>query len=139
MFSEKRGLILLFSMLVWLGATLFFVFFGSMVLVDPDQQNFLPAFLLLELATAVVLYIVFVIFRKLDPSPYAVVKLGVIGSAVGLILDTFVLWNRDFFFSKISNEQLLAFTIWMAFAYGLYLLIPLLMSKGIFLRKEERR
>ncbi|CAJ1002298.1 MULTISPECIES: hypothetical protein [Bacillales] len=132
MFSEKLGLTLLFSILVWLGATLFFVFFGSMVLVDPYQQDFFMRFLLLEIATAVVLYIVFVIFRKLDPSPYAVVKLGLIGSAVGLIIDAFVLWNRDVFFSGLSSEQLLAFTIWMSFAYGLYLLIPL------FMRKENK-
>jgi hypothetical protein len=132
MFSEKLGLTLLFSILVWLGATLFFVFFGSMVLVDPYQQDFFMRFLLLEIATAVVLYIVFVIFRKLDPSPYSVVKLGLIGSAVGLIIDAFVLWNRDVFFSGLSSEKLLAFTIWMSFAYGLYLLIPL------FMRKENK-
>ncbi|WNC14339.1 hypothetical protein [Brevibacillus brevis] len=130
MFSQKLGLTLLFSILVWLGATLFFVFFGSMVLVDPFQESFLLPFLLLEAATAVVLYVVFVIFRRLDPSPYAAVKLGTIGSAVGLIIDAFVLWNRDVFFSKLSSEQLLAFTIWMAFAYGLYLVIPLFMAKG---------
>lgn len=129
MFSEKLGLTLLFSILVWLGATLFFVFFGSLVLVDAYQQSFVFPFVLLEVATAVVLYLVFVIFRKLDPSPYAVVKLGIVGSAVGLIIDTFVLWNRDVFFAGLTNEQLLTFTIWMAFAYGLYLLMPLFMAK----------
>ncbi|MDF2679155.1 MAG: hypothetical protein K0R47_345 [Brevibacillus sp.] len=30
MFSEKLGITLLFSILVWLGATLLFVFFGNM-------------------------------------------------------------------------------------------------------------
>nr|WP_129552202.1 hypothetical protein [Brevibacillus agri] len=84
----------------------------------------------MEVATGAALYLVFVIFRKLDSSPYALVKLGIIGSAVGLVLDAFALWNRDVFFAKLSNEQLLAFTIWMAFAYGLYLALPLFMAKG---------
>ncbi|GIO68820.1 hypothetical protein J21TS3_36410 [Paenibacillus cookii] len=129
MFSEKMGLTLLFSVLVWLGATLFFVFFGPLVLVSPYRQNFLPPFLLLEAATGVVLYVVFVLFRRFDPSPYAAVRLGVVGSAVGLILDTFVIWNKGVFFAGLSDEQLLAFVIWMAFAYGLYLLLPLLTVK----------
>jgi len=130
MFSEKWGVTLLFSILIWLGATVFFVFFGSMVLVDPNEQSFLLRFALLEAATCMVLYGVFLVFRKLDPSPYAVVRLGLIGSAVGLLIDACVLWNRNVLFPQLSSEQLLAFTIWMAFAYGLYLLIPLFMEKG---------
>ncbi|WP_205683789.1 hypothetical protein [Brevibacillus migulae] len=130
MFSEKLGLTLLFSLLIWFGATVFFVCFGSMVLVNPFEQSFLLRFVLLEAATCAVLYGVFVVFRMLDSSPYAAVRLGLIGSAVGLLIDACVLWNRDVIFPHLSSEQLIAFTIWMAFAYGLYLLIPLFMGKG---------
>jgi len=129
MFSEKLGLTLLFSVLVWLGATLFFAFFGGIVLVSPYRQSFLLPFLLLEAATGIALYAVFMLFRRLDPSPDAAVRLGMIGSAVGLILDAFAIWNKDFFFAELSDEQLFAFVIWMAFAYGLYLLLPMWMAK----------
>ncbi|MCY9419350.1 hypothetical protein MOF50_22630, partial [Bacillus inaquosorum] len=55
MFTQKLGLVLTFSFLVWLGATLFFVLLGDAVLTDPAEEPFLLNFLLLEAGTALVL------------------------------------------------------------------------------------
>ncbi len=82
-----------FSFLVWLGATLFFVLFEDAVLTDPAEEAFLPNFLLLEAFTALVLCLVFFLYHKLDQSQFAVIKLGIWGSAVGLLIDTISLWN----------------------------------------------
>nr|WP_284438300.1 hypothetical protein [Bacillus spizizenii] len=40
MFTQKLGLVLTFSFLVWFGATLFFVLFGDAVLTDPAEEPF---------------------------------------------------------------------------------------------------
>ncbi|MED0675883.1 MULTISPECIES: DUF5367 family protein [Aneurinibacillus] len=128
MFTHKLGLTFLFSFLVWLGATMFFVLFGDLVLVDPSKDNFLGTFLLLEAATAIVLYVVLLIYKKLDKSPYASIKLGIWGSAIGLFIDTFSVWNHSIVFPKLSEDQVIAFTIWMVCAYAMYLIIPLGLS-----------
>lgn len=52
MFTQKLGLVLTFSFLLWFGATLFFVLFGDAVLTDPAEEPFLLNFLLLEAGTA---------------------------------------------------------------------------------------
>ncbi|ASB88949.1 DUF5367 family protein [Bacillus sonorensis] len=133
MFTQKLGLALLFSFLVWLGATMFFVWFGDLVLVDPGQHSFLVRFLLLEAGTFVLLYAVLFFYQKLDQSRYAVIKLGIWGSAVGLFMDTFSVWNHSLIFPELSQGQVIAFTIWMVCAYAMYLIIPLLL-----VRKDER-
>ncbi|AEP91005.1 YnzE [Bacillus subtilis subsp. subtilis str. RO-NN-1] len=128
MFTHQLRLVLTFSFLVWLGATLFFVLFGDAVLTDPAEEAFLPNFLLLEAGTALVLYLVFFLYQKLDRSQYAVIKLGIWGSAVGLLIDTISLWNHPLIFPALSKGQVIAFAIWMVCAYGMYLLIPLILS-----------
>lgn len=128
MFSQQLRLVLTFSFLVWLGATLFFVLFGNAVLTDPAEEAFLTSFLLLEAGTALVLCLVFFLYQKLDRSQYAVIKLGIWGSAVGLLIDTISLWNHPLIFPALSRGQVIAFAIWMVCAYGMYLLIPLILS-----------
>ncbi len=59
MFTHQLRLVLTFSFLVWLGATLFFVLSGDAVLTDPAEEAFLTNFLLLEAGTALVLCLVF--------------------------------------------------------------------------------
>lgn len=51
MLTEKLGLALVFSFVVWLGATVFFMLFGSAVLAEPGQDSFMLRFLLLEAGT----------------------------------------------------------------------------------------
>lgn len=128
MFTQKLRLVLTFSFLVWLGATLFFAQFGDAVLTDPAEEPFLLNFLLLEAGTALVLCLVFFLYQKLDQSQYAVIKLGIWGSAVGLLIDTFSLWNHPILFPALSKGQVIAFAIWMVCAYAMYLLIPLMFS-----------
>lgn len=128
MFTQKLGLVLTFSFLVWFGATLFFVLFGDAVLTDPAEEPFLLNFLLLEAGTALVLCLVFFLYHKLDRSQYAVIKLGVWGSAVGLLIDTASLWNHPIIFPALSKGQVVAFAIWMVCAYSMYLLLPLMFS-----------
>ncbi|KIH39366.1 hypothetical protein SC22_11900 [Bacillus sp. A053] len=128
MFSQQLRLALTFSFLVWLGATLFFVLFGNAVLTDPAEEAFLMSFLLLEAGTAIFLCLVFFLYQKLDRSQYAVIKLGIWGSAVGLLIDTISLWNHPIIFPALSKGQVIAFAIWMVCAYGMYLLIPLILS-----------
>ncbi|MED0586570.1 DUF5367 family protein [Bacillus subtilis] len=98
------------------------------MLTDPAEEAFLPNFLLLEAGTALVLYLVFFLYQKLDRSQYAVIKLGIWGSAVGLLLDTISLWHHPLIFPALSKGQVIAFAIWMVCAYGMYLLIPLILS-----------
>ncbi|UOY89369.1 DUF5367 family protein [Bacillus glycinifermentans] len=133
MFTERIGLALLFSFLVWLGATMFFVLFGELVLADPGEQHFFVNFLLLEAGTFVILYAVLSLYQKLDRSRYAAVKLGIWGSAAGLFIDTFSLWNHSMIFPKLSQGQVIAFAIWLVCAYAMYLMIPL-----ILIRKEKQ-
>ncbi|WP_407062082.1 DUF5367 family protein [Bacillus cabrialesii] len=83
-------------------------------------------FLLLEACTALVLCLVFFLYQKLDQSQYAVIKLGVWGSAIGLFIDTISLWNHPIIFPALSKGQVIAFAIWMVCAYAMYLLIPLM-------------
>lgn len=103
MFTHQLRLVLTFSFLVWLGATLFFVLFGDAVLTDPAEEAFLPNFLLLGAGTALVLCLVFFLYQKLDQSQFAVIKLGIWGSAVGLLMDTISLWNHPLIVPALSK------------------------------------
>ncbi|MGG4110659.1 DUF5367 family protein [Bacillus subtilis] len=98
------------------------------MLTDPAEEAFLPNFLLLGAGTALVLCFVFFLYQKLDQSQFAVIKLGIWGSAVGLLIDTISLWNHPLIFPALSKSQVIAFAIWMVCAYGMYLLIPPILS-----------
>ncbi|CCQ92277.1 YnzE [[Clostridium] ultunense Esp] len=125
MFFQKIGLTLLFALFVWGFATAFFVLFGPIFLVDPDHERFLPVFLLLEMSTALLLYLVILCYTRIDRTPNAATKFGVWGAAAGLFLDTFSLWQHTLFFPTLSSGQLLSFAIWMVCAYAIYLILPL--------------
>ncbi|MGC4378723.1 DUF5367 family protein [Fictibacillus sp. Mic-4] len=134
MFTQKLGLAVLFSLMVWFGATLFFLFFGDSVLVIIEDKRFLTRFVILEAITAFLLATVVLIYKKLDKTSYAGIKFGIFGTVIGLFLDTFTVWNHNIFFPHLSEGQFISFIIWMIFAYVLYLLIPFLFE----IRKEKR-
>lgn len=112
---------------IWLAATSFFIFFGKQVLVAPTNRYFFLTFLLLEIGTALVLFLLTLLYRKWDKNQNALLRFGIIGSIVGLALDAVSLSNHAWFFPNLSAEQLLSFAIWMCFAYALYLAIPSMM------------
>lgn len=128
MFVRKTLLTLLASLLIWGLATSFFRLFGPALLKAPGESGSFVVLLLLELATAIVLYLAASIYRRLDSAPFAATRLGVIGTIVGLTLDGFVVWWHRFTLPGLSDGQLASFTIWMVIAYALYLFIPLVME-----------
>ncbi len=113
-----------FAILIWAFATGFFHFFGHRILVSPSQFLFLPLFLVLEIITAAAIFGVTKLYMHVDSSPTAARDFGIMGTAIGLIFDTIALWNGSFFLPELTQDQLLAFVIWMCFAYALFLLIP---------------
>ncbi|CAM5787102.1 MULTISPECIES: hypothetical protein [Brevibacillus] len=110
--------------IVWLLVTLFFRYFGHHVLVSVTHDLFFPVFLGLEAVTAIALYLVGLSYHLIDPSKYGLVRFGMLGTAVGLMLDSISLSNHTLFFPHMSDEQVLSFSVWVVFAYGLYILIP---------------
>ncbi|MGH1039540.1 DUF5367 family protein [Bacillus wiedmannii] len=122
--NTKLWLTILFSIGIWFVASAFFVVFGSSVLLEYTSNRFFLQMALLELGTAIALYFVMWLYQKLDTSKYAVIKLGICGTAIGLILDSYILYNSSRIFSQLSSQQIISFTIWMVIAYALYLIIP---------------
>lgn len=117
------------SVLVWLFATLFFVFFGKKVLFSPDSDPFFMSLFLLTAGTAILLLAVTFLYSLFDQSKNATLKFGLIGTAVGLTLDAFSLANHRYIFPELNESQIIAFTVWMSFAYALYLIIPAMVNE----------
>lgn len=69
------------------------------------------------------------VIQRLDTTKYAVIKLGICGTAIGLTLDSYILYNSSNIFSQLSSQQIMSFTIWMVIAYALYLIIPFVMER----------
>lgn len=135
---NKLSFTVLWALLVWAGATLFFFLFGHWVLVEPAADHYWLTLLLLEIGTAVFLYAVTLLYIRFDRQSNAAVKFAVCGTTVGLFLDTFSISYHSSVFASLSEGQVIAFTAWMSCAYALYLAVPLLVhySKGI---KNERK
>lgn len=127
--NNKLWLTILFSIGVWLFASTFFIIFGSSVLLEYTSNSFFLHMTFLELGTAIALYFVMWLYKKLDTTKYAVIKLGICGTVIGLILDSYILYNSSNIFSQLSSQQIISFTIWMVIAYALYLLIPFVMER----------
>ncbi|AKE23736.1 hypothetical protein BsLM_1938 [Bacillus sp. LM 4-2] len=96
--------------------------FEDAVLTDPAEEAFLTNFLLLEAGTALVLCLVFFLYQKLDQSQFAVIKLGIWGSAVGLLIDTISLWNLP------SSSRLYQRAKFLRLRYGWYALTACICS-----------
>ncbi|EEL82817.1 hypothetical protein bcere0028_15500 [Bacillus cereus AH1271] len=69
------------------------------------------------------------LYKKLDTTKYAIIKLGICGTVIGLILDSYILYNSSNLFSQFSSQQIISFIIWMVIAYALYLTIPFVMER----------
>ncbi|MGG2092725.1 DUF5367 family protein [Bacillus sp. S13(2024)] len=123
--NEKLSLTILFSVGIWMGATAFFFLFGKFVLVSITSSMFITRLIILEIATAVALYGIMLLYKRLDPSQYSTIKLGIFGTAIGLFLDTFIIYYSSHIFSALSSQQILSFVAWMLLAYVLYLLLPI--------------
>lgn len=129
MFTAMMGV------LVWIFATLFFRIFGEYVLFSPITKKFIISLFLLLVGTAILLWAVTKVYILLDKSNNAALKFGVIGTIIGLALDTFSISNHQIVFPKLDESQIIAFTAWMSFAYALYLIIPLIMNQKLNLNK----
>ncbi|PKR85351.1 DUF5367 family protein [Heyndrickxia camelliae] len=119
----------LWGVLVWFFATMFFVLFGEHVLFSPGTENFTISILLLVIITGLFLWGITYIYLLLDKTKNAPLKFGIIGTIIGLTLDTFSLSNYNLIFPKLDDTQVIAFTAWMSFAYALYLFIPAMINQ----------
>ena len=125
------------GIIVWLLATLFFRFFGEKILFSPRSNEFFFSIIILLIVTAALLIGVIYLYLIFDKSNNAALKFGIIGTIIGLMLDTFSLSNHYLVFPALDDAQIIAFTTWMSFAYALYLLIPFLFSKKRIIKEKE--
>lgn len=121
----------MWGVLVWLFATLFFRLFGEHVLFSPVTREFVISIFLLLVGTSVLLVGVTYVYLQFDKANNAPLRFGVIGTIIGLALDTFSLSNHHLVFPRLDDSQIIAFTAWMSFAYALYLLIPLMFNQKV--------
>lgn len=126
---KKYLITALWGVFIWFFATLFFVFFGEHVLFSPGKENFTTSILLLVLGTGLLLWGVTYIYLFFDKSKNAPLKFGIIGTIIGLSLDTFSISNHQLIFPKLDESKVIAFTTWMSFAYALYLFIPAMINQ----------
>src|SRR5699024_8617415 len=113
----------MWGFLVWLFATLFFRLFGEYVLFSPVSNEFFFSTTLLLVGTSALLWGVTYVYLLFDKTNNAPLRFGVIGTIIGLVLDTFSLSYHRIVFPKLDDSQVIAFTAWMSFAYALYLFI----------------
>lgn len=86
------------------------------------------------MGTAVLLYGVTYLYVLFDTTSHATIKFGISGTVIGLVLDTFSLSYHQIVFPTFSEAQVIAFTVWMSFAYALFLVIPF-----IFYQKNSQQ
>lgn len=112
------------GVIVWICAIMFFVFFGEFVLFRPGTNDFLISTILLLIGTGALLWGVTYVYSKFDQSENSPLRFGMMGTVIGLIFDSFSLANYHSIFPNLDDSQVIAFTVWMSFAYALYLIIP---------------
>ncbi|USK68892.1 DUF5367 family protein [Peribacillus asahii] len=128
---------LIFGVLVWFVATMFFVILGERVLYPPGTVSFAISITLLVVGTGFLLWGITYIYLLFDKTENAPLKFGIIGTMIGLALDTFSLSFHQFIFPNLAEPQVIAFTAWMSFAYALYLFIPAFINKKRSKSKRE--
>lgn len=129
---------IIWSFFIWIAAISFFMVFGADLLLAPEEESFLLLWVALEIVTALLLYVGAILYARIHPAPDAGLAFGVYGSTVGLLLDALVIWQHSFFFPSFSQGQLLAFVIWMSFAYGLYLVIPQWVDRRSMIKHNQK-
>ncbi len=128
---------IVWGVVIWFIATMFFILFGEHVLFSPGTEKFMISFLLLQVGTAILLWAVTRLYLLFDQSINAAIKFGVIGTIIGLSLDTLSISYHEFFFPKLDEGQIIAFTAWMSLAYALYLLIPTIINSRVIKRHNK--
>ncbi|RPF50710.1 DUF5367 family protein [Aquisalibacillus elongatus] len=119
----------LWAFLIWLFATLFFMFMGEYVLHPPGTDAFIYSIILLTVGTGALLLLITLMYMQFDKSENAPLKLGIVGTVIGLTLDSFSLSFYGAVFPNLKQSQVISFSVWMSAAYALYLLIPILINK----------
>ncbi|ALC83412.1 MULTISPECIES: DUF5367 family protein [Bacillus] len=119
----------LWGVIVWFFATIFFVLIGERVLYSPGTSGFTISIVFLLIGTGILLSGVTYVCLIFDKSENAALKFGLIGTIVGLTLDTFSISNHHVIFPKLDDSQVIAFTAWMTFAYALFLIIPTIINE----------
>ncbi|TJY40955.1 hypothetical protein E5161_14665 [Cohnella pontilimi] len=122
----RQGLILTgLGIAVWGAATLFFRLFGDWVLVEQGDAHFGSSLFLLEMLTLLVLIgLALVVRLRWFRERGSATRFGYIATAVGLLLYTYTMLNREAVFPSFSPGQHQAFTVWMTLGYALTLLVP---------------
>ncbi|WP_040984723.1 DUF5367 family protein [Oceanobacillus jeddahense] len=124
---------------VWAAATLFFRIFGEEVLFTPGTEAFMFSIAMLLVGTAILLTLVIYLYTLFDKKDYAAIRFGIVGTMIGLVLDSFVFSNYQMIFPNLDETQVIAFSSWMSFAYALYLVIPFLFPQKIRQKQVVRR
>jgi hypothetical protein len=122
----RQGLILIgIGIAVWGASTLFFRLFGDWVLAEPSEPHFGSSLFLLELLTVLLLIgLALVVRLKLFPERGSATRFGFAAASIGLLLDTFTVWQRDTVFPAFTAGQHHTFEICMTLGYALTLLVP---------------
>ncbi|THF73041.1 hypothetical protein [Cohnella fermenti] len=122
---------------MWAVSLLFFLLFGDWLLVSTEDAGFGASLFLLEALTVLVLIGISLVVRlRLFRQPGSATRLGYLSTAIGLLLNTFVLWNRDSVFSKFDAGQHQAFSVWMTLAYAFFLIVPAITDRLIRSKPE---
>lgn len=125
---------------VWAVAILFFLLFGDYVLLEVGDPYFGASLFLLEMLSFLLLIgLALVVRLRLFHERGSATRFGFIATAIGLLLDTFIVWHRNAVFPAFSEGQHHAFSVWMTFAYALTLILPALVDRLVrdSLRREE--
>lgn len=117
---------------MWAIATLFFLLFGGWVVLEVGNNYFGSSLFLLEMLTFLLLIGIALIVRlKLFTERGSATRFGFVATAVGLLLNTFIIWYRDSVFTDFTEGQHQGFTVWMTLACALTLLVPAIIDRFV--------
>lgn len=123
---------------VWCGVTLFSLIFGNWVLTEPGDSHFGPSlFLLILVMLLVIIGLALVVRLRLFPERGSATRFGYAAAAVGLLLDSFILWRREAVFPSFTEGQHHTFSILITLGYALMLLIPAAVDRFVKERADE--
>lgn len=110
---------------VWGGVTLFSLIFGNWVLAEPGESHFGPSlFLLILVMLLVIVGLALAVRLRLFPERGSATQFGYAAAAVGLLLDSIILWRREAVFPSFTEGQHQTFAILIMLGYAAMLLIP---------------
>ncbi|WP_239614833.1 hypothetical protein [Cohnella mopanensis] len=122
---------------VWAVPTLFFLLFGDWVVLQVGDPYFGSSLFLLEMLSFLLLIGLALIVRlRLWPERGSATRFGFMATVIGLLLNTFSIWNRDSVFPSFSEGQHHAYTLWMTLAYMLTLVVPAIVDRLV---KEQAK